>query len=264
MILRHRVALNGAQLDEVDERVLVLGVSDGAARETISAASLAGGAGQRVTGRHRDTLDVSVRFGLRIKASDLAGRNELFEKVVAWAADGGWLTRNDRPNRRIYVVCAQLPTAGDMVDWTGEYTITFRAYGVPYWQQETPASVTVASTRAATRVLSVAGSARTVLDVRFRNLSGMEIATASVSAGDSVFNLRSLGLGADETLVIDHTAEGLLRIGILSAAGAWRSALGCRGEESSDDLYVSPGDVAVSFAAQRAGQLTVSCYGRFA
>ena len=264
MILRHRVALNGAQLDELDERILVLGVNDAAAREAISAASRFGGVGQRVTSRHRESLDVTVRFGLRIKAGDLEVRAELFEKVSGWAVAGGWLTLNYRPNRRIYVTCAQLPSAGDLAEWTSEYTVTFRAYGVPYWQQATPVSVAVASTRNATRTLEVPGTAATVLDVTFANLSGMEIATASIRAGDSRIDLENLRLAASEALVIDHTEEGLLRIRIRAASGAWRSALACRTQDSSDDLAVNPGTVAVAFSAQRAGQLTVSCFGRYA
>ncbi len=264
MQLRHRAALNGVQLDELDERIIVAGIDEAAAKDTINTASRFGGWGQRVTSRHRDSLDVTVRFGLRIKARDMEGREELFEKVIAWATGGGWLTVNYKPDRRIYVTCAQLPAAGDMKEWNGEYAVVFRAYGVPYWQQETPVSVSVASTRGATRTLKVVGSADTVLDVRFVNLSGMEIATASISAGTSRFVLENLHLAANETLLIDHTAEGLLRIRVQAASGAWRSAMGCRTEASSDDLTVSPGDVSVTFSAQRAGRLTVSCCGRFA
>lgn len=264
MILRHRVALNGAQLDELDERIIVAGIDEQAGRETLSAVSRFGGSGQRVTTRHRDSLDVVVRFGLRIKPRDLEGREELFEKVIAWAMGGGWLTVNYKPDRRLYVTCAQLPAAGDMVEWTNEYAITFRAYGVPWWQQETPVSVDVPSTRQASRVIRVPGSADTVLDVTFTNLSGMEIASASIRAGKNRFDLENLRLAANETLMIDHTVDGLLRIRIQAASGAWRSALACRTQESSDDLTVSPGDVTVDFTAQRAGRLTVSCCGRYA
>lgn len=264
MILRHRIALNGAQLDELDERIIVAGIDEQAGRETLSAVSRFGGWGQRVTTRHRDTLDVVVRFGMRIKARDPEGREELFEKVIAWAVGGGWLTLNYKPDRRLFVTCAQLPALGDVVDWTGEYAITFRAYGVPWWQQETPVSVAVPSTRQASRVIRVAGSADTVLDVAFTNLSGMEIASASIVAGGSRFDLENLHLAANETLMIDHNEDGLLRIRIQAASGAWRSALACRTQESSDDLTVSPGDVTVDFTAQRAGRLTVSCCGRYA
>ena len=263
MILRHRIALNGVQLDELDERILVLGVNDGAAKEAVSTVSLFGGVGQRVTARHRESLDVIVRFGLRIKAGDLQGRSELFERVAGWAAGGGWLTVNYRPNRRIYVTCAQLPAAGDLAEWNGEYSITFRAYGVPYWMQESITNFAVESTRGATRWLTVPGTADTVLEVNATNLSGMEIATATIQAGGGVIALENLHLGPWEILVLDHDENGLLRIRIAGANG-WRSAMACRTAWSSDDLTVSPGAVAVTFTAQRAVQLVVGCYGRYA
>ena len=258
------MALNDNQLDELDERILVLGVNDGAGRETLNAVSRFGGVGQRVTSRHRDTLDITVSFGLRIKAGDMAARSVLFEKVVGWAQDGGWLTVNYKPKRRIYVVCAQLPAPGDLAEWTAEYSIVFRAYGVPYWQMDSPVQINMNSTRAATRTMEIPGTAPTVLDVSFRNLSGMEIATFSIQAGGNRFILENLGLLANETLAIDHTAEGLVRIRIQSATGAWRSVLGRRTAASSDDLTVKPGSVQWTVTAQRAGRLTVSCYGRYA
>ena len=264
MELRHRVSLNDNQLDELDERILVLGVNDGAGRETLNAVSRFGGIGQRVTTRHRDTLDIVVSFGLRIKAVDMAARSELFEKVSAWAVGGGWLKVNYKPDRRIYVTCAQLPGAGDLADWTTEFNVTFRAYGVPYWQQETPAQININSTRAVSRQMEVPGTAPTVMNLTFRNLSGMEIASFTISAGNSHFVLENLGLGANETLVIDHTAEGLLRIRIQGATGTWRSVLGRRTADSSDDLTVNPGTMQWSMSAQRAGRLTISCYGRYA
>lgn len=264
MQLRHRVALDGIMLDELDERILVLGVSEAAGRENVNAVSRFGGYGQRVTSRHRDTLDVSVRFGLRIKAWDMEARSELFEKITAWAVPGGWLTVNYKPNRRLHVCCEQLPGAGDQAEWTAEYSITFRAYGVPYWQQETPITASANSTKNITKSIEVPGSADTVLDVTFKNMSGANIAAFTISAGGYKIVLEDLGLGADETLSIDHTEEGLLRIGIIATNGRRRSVLGCRTAGSANDLTVSPGTVSVVMTAQRAGRLTISCCGRYA
>ena len=82
MQLKHRAALNGAQLDELDERVLVLGVTEGAARLNITTANRFGG-GLRVVSEVRDALDVSVRFGIRLRSSadELVQRSEIFEAM---------------------------------------------------------------------------------------------------------------------------------------------------------------------------------------
>ena len=262
MRLKHRVALNGVQLDELDERVLALGVTEAAARLSITTANRFGG-GQRIASEQREPLDVTVIFGLRLRSSEdeLIQRSELFEKVAAWAASGGWLTYNLRPDRRIYVHCAQLPAAGDQKDWASEYSITFRAYGVPYWQGTNPTNFTTSTTKGTSKMLEIAGTAPSVLEFSLQNTSGAEMSTFTISAGAYSFAFSGLGLMPGETLEVDHDPEGLLRIRIQSTGGVWRSVMNKR--TGSDELRVAPGSVVVQWAAQRVGLLTVRCYGRY-
>ena len=262
MRLKHRVALNGVQLDELDERVLALGVTEAAARLSITTANRFGG-GQRIASEQREPLDVTVTFGLRLRSTEdeLIQRSELFEKVAAWAASGGWLTYNLRPDRRIYVHCAQLPAAGDQYDWASEYSITFRAYGVPYWQGTNPTNFTTSTTKGTSKALEIAGTADSVLEFSLQNTSGAEMSTFTISAGAYSFAFSGLGLMPGETLEVDHDPEGLLRIRIQGTGGAWRSAMDKR--TGSDELRVQPGSVVVQWAAQRVGLLTVRCYGRY-
>jgi len=257
MRLSHRVALNGVQLDSIDNRILVQGVEEAAGKDQISTVSLFGGSGERITNQHRDSLDVTVRFSINIKKTDMQARNDVFERVCAWAAGGGWLTLNYKAGRRLNVICAQLPAAGDMWNWTNVYAIVFRACGVPYWQQDAQNSIR-ANGSTITRQIGVGGSATTVLDITFRCNSGT-CSTFRVVAGSSMIELTGLSLSAGQTLTIDHTAEGLLRI---MAGGV--SALSKRTAASSDDLYVNPGTVTVTVTTQGSGTLTISCAGRYA
>lgn len=257
MRLSRRVALNGVQLDSIDKHILIQGIEEAAGKDQISAVSLFGGSGQRITNQHRDSLDVTVRFSIDIKKTNLQGRNDVFEKVCAWAAGGGWLTINYKAGRRLNVICAQLPAAGDLWNWTNTYSIIFRAYGVPYWQQDIQSSIR-ASGSTITRQIGVGGSATTVLDISFRCTSGT-CSTFRVTAGSSMIELTGLSLSAGQTLTIDHTAGGLLRI---MEGGV--SALGKRTAASSDDLYVEPGTVTVTVTTQGSGTLTISCAGRYA
>lgn len=278
MILRHRVALNEAQLDELDSRVMVCAIEESAAAETIGAVSRFGGVGQRMTNRHRESLDVVVKFALRIK-KDMEARQELFARVIGWAMaarDGAWLTVGHKPGKRLWTQLVALPPEGDQATWNGEYSLTFRAYGVPHWQDITPTTLIVGSTKGLTREIPIEGTADSVLQIIFENLSGMEIATVGIqaesAAGVNRIELNSLGLKAGETLVIGHDNEGLLHIRIRSVGGSSsmggvenvRSVLHRRTAESADDLWVGPGTCRVTFAAQRAGKLTVYCYGRYA
>lgn len=259
MILRRRVALDGVQLDQVDSRILIQSIETAAGKETISAQSMYSGDGSRVTNEHRDSLDIVVKFTINEKSYNPEARATVLENVNRWACLGGWLTVNFKPGRKIRVIAAQLPGEGDAGART-PYAITFRAYGVPYWQQESPALVRHTGVSSCSGVLGVPGSAKTVCDVSFKNTSGGTVNTLNISVGGSSFQLTGLGLGNNGTLVIEHEDDGkraYLRIRIGST-----SKLGCRA--GSDDLYVEPGSRSYSMSAGGSGTFTISCAGRYA
>lgn len=264
MQLAHRVSLNGQELDELDNRIIIKGIEEAAGKETFSAVSYGGRDGQRVTNHRRDTLDVTVKFALNIRRDQLQERSNIFELVNKWAANGGWLKVNYKAGRHVYVVCAQAPGAGDQWKRTNEYSITFRAFGVPYWQQEVESALRIQNISSlSNRAIGVDGSTQTVMNVEFRNTSGSTANTFSITASGKTFAFSDLGLANGETLVIDHTAEGVLRIRIKSSGGSYRSAFNKRTPESADELFISPGTIYVSMSSQRAGTLTVSYAGRF-
>ena len=258
MILAHRVALNGTQLDSVDNRINIKAVEEGAGKETIGAASLAGRSGQRITNRHRDTLDVVVKFSIN-EPDSLQDRETILESVNKWAAGGGALTLNYKAGRVLNVICAQCPGAGDAYDWTAVYAITFRAYEVPYWQESTDTTGT-ASGDSGSVSLTVNGSAETVAEVTFKNTSGSTCDTFSVTAGSSSMALTNLGLANNETLEIDHNGR-ILRIRIKNTSNVYRSVLEKR--TGADDLYLQPGSRTISYTAGQSGNFTAKVRGRF-
>ena len=259
MILKRRVSLNGVQLDSLDERILISGIDEGAGKESITAVSNAAGAGQRVTAMRRDTLDVTVRFTMAIKNDDMAGRSELLEKVNAWAAKGGWLRVDHRPNRRLQVMLAQAPGAGDMFAWTNEFTLTFRAYSVPYWEDETEVSVTSATAASGSMNITVPGSAETVADVTVENRSGRTINGVVVTVGGKKMTFASLGLGGTATLTIDHVRNN--KLFYMRAKVGSTSVMAKR--TGADDFRISQGLNAIAFSADRAVRVTVKVRGRY-
>lgn len=262
MILSRRIALNGVQLDEVDERILIQSINAGAGKENAGAVAIGRG-GSRFTGRKRESTDTTVEFSIPIDMDNMAARTEVFEKVAAWAAGGGWITTSEKPNRRIYGELAQFPAAGDMYEWTSRYTITFRSYGVPYWEENDPVMAYTEDVQTGGGILTVNGSAETQADVKLENKSGMEISTASITIGGKTMDFTSLGLMGDEALMIDHNHEGVLRIRIRDAGGGVRSAMSKRSRESADDFFLKPGTHEYHFTAQRACRVTISVRGRF-
>ena len=261
MQLTRRVALNGLWLDEVDPRICISGVEPGDGKETITSVDAAAGYGQRITNRRRNTLDIVIKFQLLQRGrivENLQARAELLEKVNAWARNGGWMTLNYKPDRRVNVILAQAPGEGSLWDYTKEFTLTFRAYSVPYWEQETERSVTFGGGSASgSSAIQVEGSAQTQADVYLTNTSGMTINNATIYVGGNTMYFENLGLGGGETLTIDHS-DGLVRIRI-----GGRSAMQMRTSSSANDFKVSPGGNGVGFSAQRACRMSVRWRGRY-
>lgn len=258
MQLVHRAALNGVQLDELDPRIIIKGIEEAAGKETVSSVGVGSADGTRITGKRRDTTEVQVRFGLNIRRDDPQARSELFEIVNGWAAKGGYLTINYKAGRRLYADEVVTPGAGDPWKRTDEYTITFRAHAIPYWQQDPATSVATGNGTSGSGSIYVMGSARTVADVTLENKSGANVASATITVGGSVMRFNDLGLGNGEILRITHDDRGVLQIKIGN-----RSVMAKRTEDSADDLFVMPGGNSFGFSSQRACKLTVSCRGRF-
>lgn len=264
MILKRRVSLGGVQLDSLDDRILISGIDEAAGKENITAVSSANASGQRIVKTRRDTLDVTVKFTMNIKNKNMKDRAELLEKINAWAAPGGWLKVNYRPGRQLYVVLAQAPGGGDMFNWTNEFTMVFRAYAVPYWDDITPAAVQSKVAASGSMTLEVPGSAQTVAGVKIENKSGKDITNFTVTVGGKTMKFSASGstlLPANGTVTIDHWRNAGRTF--LRAYNASRSVLRYRSSDSADDLDVKPGKISISFSAQRAVQVTVSAKGRY-
>ena len=256
MILSRRVALDGVQLDELDERIVIRSIDPGVPKEALSVTDRMGGAGQRMTMQHWQALEIAVSFAIDVYKRDLETRKQIFDMVNAWALKKGWLTVNYIPGRRVYVDKVVVPGSGDLWDWTREYQIIFRAYGVPFWQDEEPVTAEKKTVSTGSVQIAVNGTAESVLNIYFKNVSGKTIPDFSVSAGGCTLALTGVNIGVNETLAITHEGDGTLK-----AKCGTRNVYGLM--TGSDDLYVKPGVNTVTVNAGRAGNLTVENFGRY-
>lgn len=264
MLLKRRVSLNGVQLDELDERILITGIDEAAGKDSITAAGHAFGSGQRVVRKKRDTLDVTVKFALKIRNDDMNAREELLETVNGWAANGGILRLEKRDNRRLYVVLAQAPGSGDMFNWSNEFTLVFRAYAMPYWEDDTVSTFASGTKKEHAKnsgsfTMDVPGNTETVANITVQNYSGAVINNITVKVGSSQIAFTGLNLPGNGSLVIDHVHNEerfyfRARIGSTSVMAKRTGA---------DDFYVSPGTKTVTFSADRAVIVTAGVRGRY-
>lgn len=259
MILSRRVELGGIQLDGIDSSIVIRGVDPGVPHENISAANLMGGAGQRITSQHWETLDCAVSYAIDKPKTDLAGRRAVFDAVNTWALSKGWLKTNEMPGKRMRVDKVILPGGGDMREWTKEYQIIFRAYSVPFWQDEEAEeeTETLAANTDAFIGINVGGNTQTVLDIEFTNTSGGTVSTFRVSANGRTISLSDFSLANGKKLILTHGTDGLLQI---TADG---TSIYNKQAEGADDLYAVPGYNTVSVRAGGAGSVTVSAFGRY-
>lgn len=260
MILKRRVALNGEQLDELDNRILITGIDEAAGKDNISAVSTGAGNGQRVTLKRRDTLDVTVKFTMNIRSDNMAAREELLEKIIGWANRTAWMEIGHRPGRRLMVIPAQLPGSGDMFNWVNEFTMVFRAYTVPFWEDTEAASVSSGTSASGSMVLDVPGNAETVAEFRVENKSGAAINDLRLTAGGKTMTFSNLNMGGTATLVIDHVRTG--SINYFRAMIGSTSVMAKR--SGANDFTVSPGQNTVTWTASRAVKVTASVRGRYA
>ena len=262
MIWSRRVALNGVQLDEVDPSIVIQSIEPADGRDNISAVGSAYGYGQRITGIRRDTLDINIKFSIDIRKDNMAGRAAVLEAVNAWAAtaaDGAWLTVNYKENRRLWVTMAQVPGEGSLWDWAREYQLTFRAYAVPYWEDETATQAVSAVASSGGMTLAVPGNTKSVAEIKVANKSGASITTVSVTVDGQTMAFSGIVLGGSQTLVIDHVLSGSLYY--LRARIGSTSVLAKR--TGANDFSVKPGNRSISWSASRAVQVTASVRGRY-
>ena len=265
MNMKRRVALNGTYLDSLDNRIVTGAVDSGDGKESISATDTAGGFGQRITGQHRGTVDLVVRFRILERGRSTSGmqnRAEVLEKINNWARPGGVLTVNYKPGRRLNVVLAQAPGEGSLWDFTKEFAITFRAYAIPYWEDATESSDEIGTSSVSTGdTLTVGGSAETQADVEVENTSNATADTVSITIGGHTMSFADLGLASGETLIIDHV-DGLVRIRILNGT-TYRNAMDKRTAASANDFLMAPGSVSATYTAAQTCTTTVKWRNRY-
>ena len=259
MQLKRRAALDGVQLDSVDSRIIIQAIDEAAGKDQITAVSLGGIDGSRVTGRHRDYLDVTVRFTINEKSYNPDERDEVLDKVKKWAGKGGTLTVNYKTGKQMKVICAQQPGGGDLAT-RQTYAIVFRAYGVPYWEDASATSVTLDQGDSGEGTLTMGGSAESVAEATIRNVSGETISSLSLTVNGREMSFSGLGLANNGYLTIDHIEAGgrrvkRARIGTASVLDKLSGA---------DEFLLQVGSNAISYEADGDVIVTVSAKGRYA
>jgi hypothetical protein len=244
MMTRYACRLNGIDLSSIDPEIYVLDVSTVSPVRDLVTTPLAGRSGQRITKRTTNSLSVEVKF--EIHEQNTVRRALIAEKVTEWAILGGVLTTNDRPERRLHVICETLPNFSAL-RWTNSLTATFTAFEIPFWESEYPRNATVDGNGEAQMIApGFADDSRVWASVT--NAGTGAITSVDLTAGQTALHFSGLVLPSGSALEVGTDEHGVFYARIGS-----KSVLSKRTAESSDELRLEAG---------KFGKLSVSTDGK--
>ena len=210
--------------------------------------------GQRLSSRKRQTLKVTLDFVI-MERFNLAARAETVAQIAKWA-HGTYLELSNHPDQRLRVVCTSVPTVSEARNYAAVLKVEFTAYSVPYWENILPAGVALTGTENSGSLFNP-GTADTPVNITVVP-SEDTLTSFSVTVDGQTITLSGLTVTAGKTLSFNRDVRDDL---LITYNGA--SQLSKRTAASADDLIVSSGTVDVSYTADAACTVTISCRGRW-
>lgn len=250
MISRYEAYMDGAALSNIHPALLIMDISHTAANFIRQTQGFAKRNGLAILNSQQEATSVDIMFALRIY--DIRERQQVLQKVQQWAM-GKVLETNDREGQRLNVVCDEFPMIQSVMGWTDVLTMRFTAYEKPFWENKTPAVLSMTGSEAE-GTLFVPGNAGTAFaEVTVEPSQAIDELTITVD--DTT--IRLIDLDTDETIHIGYDAMGNQYI----KAGE-DSILAKRTPDSSDDLLAICGKKnAVSVEADESVLTTVKVRG---
>lgn len=278
------VTLGSVALSTLSDKIYIRDIIEEPYEEEIFKASKAYYAGQRVSKKVRRALSVRVVFVVRERNPQK--RAEIFDSIASWAESDRTLYVNYRTITRVTesgytytegrrlsrVVVTEPPAITSANKWTQDVAITFTAFDVPYWEDESKYGYSFAA-----NTLDIfsryqysgniynRGTAESPVTMRITNDSSSQLQSMNIRCGNSWFYFENLDIDPGAGLEIDYDSDsGILQIlerrsdGLLGA-----NKMPCRTAESQDDLMISPGAVSVQVSANVAVSGYFYCRGRY-
>ena len=278
------VTIGSVALSTLSDKIYIRDIIEEPYEEEIFKASKAYYAGQRVSKKVRRALSVRVVFVVRERNPQK--RAEIFDSIASWAESDRTLYVNYRTITRVTesgytytegrrlsrVVVTEPPAINSANKWTKDVAITFTAFDVPYWEDESKYGYSFAANTLDifSRYLYSGniynrGTAESPVTMRITNDSSSQLQSMNIRCGNSWFYFENLDIDPGAGLEIDYDSDsGILQIlerrsdGLLGA-----NKMPCRTAESQDDLMISPGAVSVQVSANVAVSGYFYCRGRY-
>lgn len=253
MITRYRAWKNEIGLQDIHDSIFITDIKEKTPKITAVTAAKPMGGGLHVQRMRRDSLSVVIRLAIRDYST--ASRKATMSRVAAWAMEEGYLAIADRPGQRLYVRCEKPPVVESALKWTAETEMTLTAYDSPWWEDDTPTTVSGSGT-SFTATLPNPGDVESLVDATIKP-SG-KLTTFTITANGSTMTFSGLSVASGSTVEITHTPAGLLCV----KSGS-NSLLAYRTAASADDLTAAAGLNAITFSANTSCAVTFATRGRY-
>lgn len=255
MVTRYQVSLNGNQLHDIADSIIIRDVQEKSMALQISTLPIGRGNGMMVTRSSRDSLTITVM--VEVHEYGIEERTEVINKIALWARSGGILKANHRKDQQIYVKCIELPTVASALKWTDVVKITFVAFAFPFWQSENEKTVTTSNLASSSGVLTLDGDGDNSL-VSANVVAGGSLNTLTITVNGRSMSFEGLGIGNGGVLEIGYTNDGIqyIRQGGISK-------MACRTLDSVDDLLANVGNNPFSITANVPVRATIRARGVF-
>lgn len=260
MRTRVSIALNGVELHSISNAIVIQGISEQSPNWNIATGAKAEAIGQFVNRFEKRYREVSVRFALAIKR-DMPLRVAIIQQVNAWAAKGGVLSVDYRDGQRLRVICAALPTI-NTDKWAEDYTITFRAYRVPFWESVEKTQVTISAATSGTTTMNLRETAGGKLCAIATNGSGSALTSLGVFANGKRIALTDMSVASGSSVVIDYDENDIQRIRKVTGSSS-TSILEYRTTDSDDYVPLEFGSNTIIVSSGVAVSWTLYTYGRW-
>ena len=244
------VFLNGVNIRDSDPRIIVTGVLNSVPKDNANVSYASYSHGGFLAKNLRQSLSSAIT--LYIKESDLAEREIVHQAIRKWGRYAGYLTTGVRENQRLYVEDMDVKTSGKRRNEV--VTLTFTAYANPFWENaiSSNAAIGTAALSGSSNLFAPGNADECKAEAEITAVGGT-LNSLTLSVGDTSMTFESLGVAAESSIVISHSAKGLLTITKGST-----SLMPNRTAASDDELLAIPGtNNAVSFTSD------VTCTAKF-
>lgn len=254
---RVRVWLDGKGLQDIDPSIVVLDVAYQVPAISTQTVEHARYHGSRVTRQKMGNNTVTVSF--EIHEYSVAFRQSIMERVTAWAMSGGALTTDDKPGKRLHVVCTTPPAIMSTKGWTNRLTMSFAAFDNPFWEDVSPTTLILSGTSGSGDIYAPGSASDPFVEVDVKPTG--TLTRIELYAGETTFVLSGIYIPAGKVLAIYYDDKQTLHI---ERQDTGVSLLSKRTAESDDDLMIERGKFSeVSYVANVNCAITFKARGLY-